>query len=176
MKPESAECLIRKHPAFVDQWLTTIPGTAAERRLTRPAEAYFTSCFPLWPNAYASTWNLAGIRNGLMHTLLQRRSTALPTAPPAGLARSAWYPAEQALDAAAGPMLVANDLGFCLARADWPTTRLIVLASAGSEDERAGLRRLVPFVAGCIPPGRKLTLDTSRLRAILIETIYHATS
>jgi hypothetical protein len=34
----------------------------------------------------------------------------------------------------------------------------------------------VPHIAGCVPPGRKLTLDTARLRTIMTETVYHALS
>lgn len=36
------------------------------------------------------------------------------------------------------------------------------------------MHRIVPLVAGCIPPGQKLALDAARLRTILVETVYHA--
>lgn len=88
----------------------------------------------------------------------------------------AWYSPDQAGDARAAPSLIANDLGFCLARADWPDVRSLVLAEEGTAEEKAALRGLRPLIAGCIPPGQKLTLDAARLRSIMIETVYHAIS
>lgn len=176
MKPESARCIIERHAAFVQAWLTTLPGTEAERKIVRPAESYFTSCFPLWPTAYRSSWNLAGIRHRLVEELLRARLSGSPQTPFAGLNRSTWYPVEQAQDAGALPALIANDLGFCLARTDWSSSRALVTSSEGAAEEKAALRTLVPHIAGCLPPGRKLTLDTARLRTIMTETVYHALS
>lgn len=176
MKAENAECLIRRHPMFVKTWTTTLPATEAEKKVTRPAEAYFTSCFANWPNAYASTWNFQAIRQRLINELLRSRLATLSETAPAGLNRAAWYPADQARDPQAAPALLANGLGFCLARADWPTARALVISEEGSNEEKSMLRKLVPMIAGCIPPGQKLTLDTDRLRSIMIETVYHATT
>ena len=78
MKPESARCIIRRHGAFVPSWLKTLAGTESEKKLTGPAESYFTSCFPLWPNAYSSSWNLAGIRHRLIEELVRPRLADLP--------------------------------------------------------------------------------------------------
>lgn len=173
MRPENAACLIRVRPEMVRAWLSTLPGTAAELKLIRSMDASFHTCFSSWPNAYASTFDGAGIRRGLVREML-RRSSPLPAGTPAGLSSGAWYPAEQAGDAAAAPALLANDLGFCLARTDWPATRALVLAGEGTAEEKAALGRIVPQVAGCLPPGQKVTLDRDRLRTILFETVYHA--
>jgi hypothetical protein len=176
MRPESAQCIIRRHGAFVQAWLKTLPGTDAEKRLVRPAESYFTSCFPLWPTAYRSSWNLAGIRHRLVEELLRERLSGLPLQAPLRLSRGTWYPVEQAQDAGALPALIASDLGFCLARTDWTSTRALVTTAEGSGEEKEVLRALVRHIAGCLPPGRKLTLDTARLRTIMTETVYHALS
>jgi hypothetical protein len=176
MKPESAQCIIRRHGTFVQAWLRTLPGTEAEKKLVQPAESYFTSCFPLWPTAYRSSWNLAGIRHRLVEELLRERLSGSPQLALPSFSRSTWYPVEQAQDAGALPAIIANDLGFCLARTDWTSSRALVTTSGGSAEEKAALRTLVPHIAGCLPPGRKLTLDTARLRTIMMETVYHALS
>jgi hypothetical protein len=175
MRSESAQCLIKRRGAFVRAWLATLPGTAAEKKAIRPAEQDFTACFPSWPLAYASTWNHEGIRRGLVRELLQPRLSDLSDQPPPGLNRRAWYGPEQASDANAAPALLANDLGFCLARSNWITTRALVRAQEGSAEEETALKAMVPHIAGCLPPGQKLRLDTDRLRSILVETVYHAT-
>ena len=176
MKSGNAKCLIKRRSPRVQAWLSTLPGTAAERKAIRPVEADFTACFASWPFACASTWNHDGIRRGLIKELLQPRLADLTGRPPPGLSRVAWFPPEQALDPAAAPALLANDLGFCLARSDWPSTRALMLSEESSAEDKAALNRLVTQVGGCLPPGQKLTLDTARLRAILFETVYHATT
>ena len=175
MRPENAACLIRVRPDVVRTWLCTLPGTVAEKRLIRSMEASFNTCFSSWPNAYASTFHGEGIRRGLMREMLRPRLPGLPAEAPAGLTRAAWYPPEQAEDSNAGAAVLANDLGFCLARTDWPAARAVVLADEGSLDGTVALRRVLPLIAGCIPPGQKLSLDAARLRTILLETVDHAT-
>lgn len=176
MRSENAQCLIRRHPAFVSAWAATLPGTAAEKKLVRPAESFFTSCFPSWPNAYASTWNYEGIRQRLILELLRPRLASLSDQAPAGLRKTVWFVSDQSGDPGAAAALLANDLGFCVARSDWSSTRILVQANEGAPEEKAALRRLVRLVPGCVPPGQKLTLDAERLRTILTETVFHATS
>jgi hypothetical protein len=117
---------------------------------------------------------LAGIRHGLVEELLRERLSGSPVQALPANSRSTWYPAEQAEDAGALPAIIANDLGFCLARTDWTSSRVLVTKPEGSAEEEAALRALVPHIAGCLLPGRKLTLDTARLRTIMMETVYHA--
>jgi hypothetical protein len=176
MRPENAQCLIRVRPDVVRTWLSTLQGTAAEKKLIRAMDASFHTCFSSWPNAYASTFDGEGIRRGLVREMLRPSLPDLPAKTPSGLSRGTWYPPEQATDSNASAAVLANDLGFCLARTDWPATRAVVVAGEDTEEARAALRRVVPLIAGCIPPGQKLTLDAKRLRTILLETVYHATN
>jgi hypothetical protein len=50
------------------------------------------------------------------------------------------------------------------------------VSAEDSPEEKAALRTLVPQIGGCVPPGQKLTLDATRLRMIMTETVYHAIS
>lgn len=175
MRPENAACLIKRRPGPVRTWLASLPGTKGERDAIRPVEQDFNACFTYFPNAYVSTWDYPGIRRGLIAELLRTKLAHLPDQSPAGLARVAWFPPEQAAETNAAPALLANDLGFCLARTDWSTTRTLAKAEHGSTAEKAALAALVPRIAGCLPPGQRLRLDTERLRTILLETVYHAT-
>jgi hypothetical protein len=176
MRPESAECLIRRRGRYVQAWLSTLAGTAEEKKRIRPVEQDFPACFPSWPFAYASSWNHEGIRRGVIREMLRPRLAALTDQPPPGLSRAAWYPPEQAADPGGRAALLANDLGFCLARSDWASTRALVRAEPDSPEAAAALNTLVPGIAGCLPPGQKLTLDRARLHAIMVETVYHATA
>jgi hypothetical protein len=176
MRPENAACLIKRRSPYVRAWLQTLAGTKAERQAIRPVEQDFTACFTYFPNAYRSTWDYPGIRRGLVRELLRSRIAHLPVAPPSGLNRSAWFAPDQARDPAARPSIIANDLGFCLARSDWTIVREAAATQLDTPDASAALKSLVPKVAGCLPPGQRLTLDVARLHAILVETVYHATT
>jgi hypothetical protein len=57
MKPESAQCIIQRHGAFVQAWLKTLPGTETEKKLVRPNPTSlpaFRSGLP--PIGLAGTW------------------------------------------------------------------------------------------------------------------------
>jgi hypothetical protein len=116
-------------------------------------------------------YDYAAMRVAILQFLLKSGSVAVPESRPAGLDRAAWYAKEETIPAES---VVANDLGFCLAKSDWPAARTVVLSPRGSMEEATALRTLVPLVGGCIPTGAKLRIDMARLREILEETTYHA--
>lgn len=176
MRPEQALCMQRRLGEFVKTWLALVPGSAEERKLVRRTEPGFSLCFMSFPNAYSSVYQHASIRKVLVRELLRPALASLPEQPPAGLAKADWYRIENVEDPGAAPALIANALGFCLARTDWPATRAFVRAEPGSPEAKAGLARLVPHIAGCIPAGQKLTLDGDRLHTIMTETVFHAVS
>ena len=113
----------------------------------------------------------SAMRVAILQYMLKNGSLVVPEIRPAGLDRAAWYVTEGTIPAES---VVANDLGFCLAKSDWPAARSVVLSGRGSAEEATALRTLIPLVGGCIPAGATLKIDKPRLRQILEETVYHA--
>jgi len=174
MDDSTIQCIIERNPDFVVSWLNTLPGSSQERKLVSRREGQLA-----WCNgtilAQAVDWvpqyDYGAIRVAILKFLLKKGSVAVPESRPAGLDRTAWYATEGSLPPES---VVANDLGFCLAKSDWPAARAVVLSERGSAEEATALRKLVPLIGGCIPPGATLKIDKPRLREILEETAYHA--
>ncbi|MGA9582859.1 MAG: hypothetical protein WBR13_12915 [Allosphingosinicella sp.] len=200
MSPRISKCLIRREPALIDRWLRTLPGSAAEARLFRSAEARFPPCFGEPHSGTGGVWlpryDRAGMRAALVRALLQARRGDLPAAAqPGGVAD--WYPRPAAPphrpdDAAA---VVAAELGECLARRHWAEVLAIVRSvdpkaendiswgyreSKDSRDREAAavdseLSKVIPSVAGCVPAGATIRVNRLRLRTLLEETAWQMT-
>jgi hypothetical protein len=174
MDDRTIQCIIEHNPDLVLSWFNTLPGSSLERKLVSRREGQLA-----WCNgtvlAQAVDWvpqyDFGAIRVAILHFLLKNGSVVLPESRPAGLDKAAWYATEGSLPPES---VVANDLGFCLAKSDWPAARTVVLSQRGSTEEATALRKLVPLIGGCIPAGAKLEIDKARLREILEETAYHA--
>jgi hypothetical protein len=174
MDDEAAACIIGKNPELIAAWLGTLPGSSAELKVLSGRDARFARCFGGRAGGdWMSHYNYAAMRVRLVRYLLQNRIVAVPATRPAGLDTPGWFVGSGRIP---GPResIIANDLGFCLAKSNWPAARSVVLSDRGSRAEAAALRRLVPLIGGCIPPRAKLRVDMERLRAVIEETAYHA--
>jgi len=174
MDDRTIQCIIEHNPDLIVSWFSTLPGSSLERKLVSRRESQLA-----WCNgtnlSQAVDWVVeydhAAIRAAILQFLLKKGLLVVPEIRPAGLDRVAWYAKEGTIPPES---VVANDLGYCLAKSDWPTARNVVLSRRGSVQEATALRTLVPLVGGCIPAGATLRIDKPRLREILEETVFHA--
>ena len=168
------QCIVERDPNLIVSWFSTLPGSPHERKLFSRLEDQFIRCFRTNKSQmvdWVPQYDYAAMRVAILQFLLKSGSVDVPASRPAGLDRAAWY----ATDGSIPPeSVIANDLGFCLAKSDWPAARTAVLSRRDSKEEATALRTLVPLVGGCIPTGAKLRIDMPRLREILEETVYHA--
>lgn len=176
MDRDVTQCFLSRRPALIRGWLATLSGSSDEKRLLRPAEADFPACFyaDSEESMTNTVYNYAKMRERLIAALLW--PIDLPDAPPPGLNRPIWWTNPDAPHSSpeAAVAFIANGLGFCLAKSDWQNTVGALAAAPGSPQQRLAIDLLVPKIASCIPRGKRLTLDRSRLLAILAETVYHA--
>jgi hypothetical protein len=171
---KTIQCIVERDPNLIVSWFSTLPGSPQERKLFSRLEDQFIRCFRTNKSQmvdWVPQYDYAAMRVAILQYLLKSGSVAVPEIRPAGLDRAAWYATEGSIPPES---VVANDLGFCLAKSDWPAARTVVLSGRGSVAEATALRTLVPLVGGCIPSGAKLRIDRPRLREILEETVYHA--
>ena len=176
MSDETAGCIIRGDPELIEAWFNTLPGSLEERKVVSRRETRFTHCFRTnlaQMRDWVPEYDYPALRVGLLRFLLKNRIVGVPEKAPAGLSRANWFVSEAISGSGERASVIANDLGFCLARSDWPTVRTAVLSIEGSPAEAKALRKLIPLIGGCIPPGAKLRMDLPRVRAILEETAYH---
>lgn len=177
MTDETAECIIRQDPELIASWFNTLPGSSEEQKIVARRETGFARCFRTNLSRmrdWVPEYDYPGLRVGLLRFLLKNRIVGVPEKAPAGLSRANWFVSEAISGSGERASVIANDLGFCLARTDWPTVRAAVLSVEGSIREANALKKLIPLIGGCIPPGAKLRMDLPRVRAILEETAYHA--
>lgn len=168
------QCIIERDPNLIVSWFNTIPGSSQERKLFSRLEDQFMRCFrtnKAQMVGFVPQYDYAAMRVAILQFMLKNGSVVVPESQPAGLDRVAWYVQQGSIPPES---VVANDLGFCLAKSDWPAARTVVLSRRGSMEEAAALRKLVPLVGGCIPVGATLKIDRPRLRGLLEETAYHA--
>lgn len=174
MDDRTIQCIVERDPELIVSWFGTLPGSSQERKIVSRRDYQFYSCSRM-NQAQMVDWvpqyDFGAIRVAILQFLLMNGSVALPEGRPAGLDKAAWYATDGSLPPES---VVANDLGFCLAKSDWPAARTVVLSQRGSTEEATALRKLVPLIGGCIPAGAKLKIDKARLREILEETAYHA--
>lgn len=168
------QCIVERDPNLIESWFTTLPGSSQERKLFSRLEDQFIRCFRTNKSQmvdWVPQYDYAAMRVAILQFVLKSGSVDVPESRPAGLDRAAWYATEGSIPPES---VIANDLGFCLAKSDWLAARTVVLSRRGSMEEATALRTLVPLVGGCIPAGAKLRIDMARLREILEETAYHA--
>ena len=174
MDEKTIQCIVERDPVLIVSWFNTLPGSSLERKIVSRRDGQFAWCNRTI-TAQAVDWvpqyDYTAIRVAILQYMLKSGSLAVPEIRPAGLDRAAWYATEGTIPTES---VVANDLGFCLAKSDWPAARTVVLSGRGSAEEATALRTLVPLVGGCIPAGATLKIDKPRLRQILEETVYHA--
>ena len=176
MTEEAAKCLVETGSPVVAAWLNTLPASAEERQLVGNNETLLTRCLRSTTAgmlSWAAEFDYPSIRSRLVQYIVKNGIVVLPEEPPPGLTRPNWFIAS-GRSSLPPESVIANDLGFCLAKTSWPHVRQAVQAQPGSATEVEHLRALVPLVGGCIPPGAKLRMDLPRLRAVLDETAYHA--
>jgi len=176
MTDETAECIVKDDPNLIESWFGALPGSSEERKIVSRRETRFARCFHTnlaQMRGWAPEYDYPVLRVAILRFLLTNKIVNVPEKAPAGLGRPNWF-ATKADDSAARAGILANNLGFCLAKTNWPAARTAVLAPQGSKAETVALRKLIPLIGGCIPPGAKLRMDLPRVRAILEETAYHA--
>ena len=176
MPEEAAQCLAEKGSSVVVAWLNTLPASVEERKVVANNELLLTRCLRTTTAgmlSWAAEYDYPAIRSRVVQYLVKNGIVRLPAESPPELARTNWF-----ITGSRDPLplesIIANDLGFCLAKTKWPTVRLAVQAEPRSVNEADHLRALIPLVGGCIPPSAKLRMDLPRLRAVLDETAYHA--
>jgi len=174
MDDKTIQCIIERDPDLIVSWFNTLPGSSLERKTVSRRDGHFAWCNRTITSQavdWVPQYDYTAIRVAILRYMLKSGSLVVPEIRPAGLDRAAWYATEGTIPTES---VVANDLGFCLAKSDWPTARTMVLSGRGSAEEVKVLRTLVPLVGGCIPAGATLKIDKLRLRQILEETVYHA--
>lgn len=62
--------------------------------------------------------------------------------------------------------------GDCVGRSDGVNARALLLSLAGTKGEDAAVSALLPKLAPCVPPGRKITFSRSVLRGAIAEGMY----
>lgn len=173
MNDKAIQCIIERNPELIASWYNTLPGSSAEQKHFSRLEDKFIWCNRTSAQAvdWVPEYDHAAMRVAILQHMLEQGSLVVPEVRPAGLDKAAWYAVEGTIPPES---VVANDLGFCLAKSDWPAARTLVLSDRGSAEEATALRTLIPIVGGCIPAGATLKIDKQRLRQILEETAYHA--
>ena len=177
MTDEAAECIIKQDPELIASWFGTLPASSEEQKVVARRETGFARCFGTnlsRMRSWVPEYDYPALRIGLLRFILKSKIVNLPETSPAGLSRANWFANTSISGWRGRASVIANDLGFCLARTDWPTVRTAVLSVEGSAAEAKALRKLIPMIGGCIPPGAKLRMDLPRVRAILEETAFHA--
>ena len=125
-----ADCIIKRDPKLMVAWLGTLPGSPAEKAVVQPREGMFSACFGSWLavlGGWQPKYDYPAMRAAIIRALIENRIVTLPLSPPPGLGEPRWFRPEVANDSASASSLVANDMGFCLARTDWPAVRGAVL-------------------------------------------------
>ena len=176
MDDKTIQCIVERDPELIKSWFNTLPGSSLERKIVSRHDGQFAWCnrtILVQAVDWVSQYDYTAIRAAILQYMLKNGSLKVPEVRPAGLDRAAWYATEGTIPTES---VVANDLGFCLAKSDWPAARTLVLSGRGSAEEEEALRTLIPLVGGCIPVGATLKIDKPRLRQILEETAYHAVS
>ena len=170
---KAIQCIIERNPELIVSWYNTLPGSSVEQKLISRLEDKFIWCNRTSAQAvdWVPEYDHSAMRVAILQYMLKSGSLVVPEIRPEGLDRAAWYATEGTIPTES---VIANDLGFCLAKSDWPAARTVVLSGRGSAEEATALRTLVPLVGGCIPAGATLKIDKPRLRQILEETVYHA--
>ena len=174
MNDKTIQCIVERDPALIVAWFNTLPASSMERKIVSRGDDHFAWCngtVTAQMVDWVPQYDYTAIRVAILQHMLKNGSLVVPESRPTGLDKAAWYAVEGTLPPES---VVANDLGFCLAKSDWPAARTLVLSDRGSAEETTALRTLIPLVGGCIPAGATLKIDKPRLRQILEETVYHA--
>ena len=114
------------------------------------------------------------MREALVTQLLKMNWEKVPSVPPNRLQKLPWYTIEEMREPKAAEGVLAHTVGLCVVRSDWVTSRRLSRSSQGSQDEKEAMSLLVGLLGGCIPSKMTLRLDKPRLRAIVEETVFHA--
>lgn len=174
MDDKTIQCIIKRDPDLIVSWFGTLPASSLEQKIVSRRDDHFAWCngtVTAQMVDWVPQYDYTAIRVAILQYMLKSGSLVVPEIRPAGLDLAAWYATEGTIPTES---VVANDLGFCLAKSDWPAARTIVLSDRGSAEEAKALQTLIPLVGGCIPAGATLKIDKQRLRQILEETVYHA--
>jgi hypothetical protein len=194
MPPRVTSCFLSAHRKEVDALLKTLPGSISERAVLKRNGVGIDTCFGI--NSDGSRWQsnyeYDRMRAGLVRALLLSHRDSLNQLPPAGLANTNWYAANNTVygpdDATA---LRANEIGFCIARQNWQGVLAILFAvdpkmerrhddlpkSADDRESRIvndELQKIIPSIAKCVPQGTSLVVNRFQLRSLLEETAFHA--
>lgn len=196
MTPAVSRCLIRREPDLVTGWLQTLPATAEEAALVRGGESRFAACFDPYAQAaggWLESYDAASMRPALVRAILQSRRDSLPREPDASADRQPWYRVPENPPPETVSAIVAADLGLCLARKDWADVIMLIevvdpsverVEMMGAQRRQKAMRKedsevskilpkFIPNIAGCLPEGLKLRLDSQRLKDIIDEAAYH---
>ena len=68
----------------------------------------------------------------------------------------------------------AEDLAFCVVRADPQGVRALIASDWYSEEHDAAIRRLTPHLAPCVAAGETLDLNAQAIRLLLAAGLYRA--
>lgn len=193
LSPRTSKCFLSRQNGFVERLLATLAGSNGERAVLERSRIEIDSCFGINSDGsrFRSSYDFGRMRAGIVRALLLSRRDLLTVQAPPRLANHTWYMSGQPGEVLPEPELVlANDIGFCLARKNWGGVRAIVLATdpkfegrdplpKGVREHEARavegeLKRMVSLLPSCVPAGLKIRLSRVRLRSLLEETALHA--
>lgn len=194
LAPGYSKCFFSRHPSFIREWLKTLPGTEEEKILLKRNQNNIDTCFGINSDGsrYFQSYDYEGIRAAIVRFLLQSKRDNLPQQAPPGLANVNWYSSiSNVSDQGNAAAVLANDMGFCVARTNWEAVRSIIYAVDAKMERRilvpksvedrelrlvnAELSRIIPSISACLPAGIKFVVDRVKLRRVLEEAAFHAT-
>ena len=169
-----AQCLVDNDSSRVASLLRTLPGSAAERRVSKPLIQLYGACYDNVPAQGAFAWrDRAQLAAAAVAGGAGKRGLDLASA-----ARQPGWMLEPAAGQVAGTDYDASSvslLGFgaCIVKLAPEASLALVRAEAMTAAEAAAVTALKPAVADCIQPGQKLRLTRENLRLIVSEPLYH---
>ena len=175
LAPYHAQCMVQRQRQPIREWLGLLAGSKSEGKAFKKIMVDFSICFG---SANQDGWDYSfeplAVREALISYLLEANWKNVPTSPPEKVEKGNWYSAAAMAESGVTNSVMAYSVGLCVARFDWADSRALTQARVGSNEERELLGKLIAFLPPCIPPKLTLRMDRARLRAIIEETVYHA--
>jgi hypothetical protein len=176
-----AECLLDRHPALAAKWLGTLPGTAEERSLLNGISDDLGNCMSMDRLLVLDNKRVGfqpvSLRIPVAIALATTTLTKLPRGFAPDAAAQPWFEAGLKIHPAGARIdqvsLARDDYGHCVATRKWAASRDLLLSKAGSPQEKAAIKQLLPVLGPCLTAGSTLQLTPANIRLMLAQPVYH---
>lgn len=162
-----ARCLLVRSPKRTEAYLALPPGSAEADNEARSLSISFNDCLRSGTMKFNPT-----LLRGAMYEALYIRD--FPMEGPTRFASATpGAPAVQPGTGPASPEVAAlMQVGECIARAERPGSRALVLSKPGTADEDVAIKTVVPALSSCLPAGQTVRFSPSVLRGSIAEMLY----